>query len=160
MPCSSQPNGEFARAPTWIFVWRQAPLGAGRMGKIYIGRENPFRAFAAGLATNDLLPLREAVDERRCREEAGAGTLAEAAAAYRPDPKFPGCGARGAWRDGPPPPASRGGAAAAAAAGSTPSRAPSSSAAESRSPHGPPSSGPCATTSPSSVQPRKASHES
>ena len=24
MPCSSQPNGEFARAPTRIFVWRQS----------------------------------------------------------------------------------------------------------------------------------------
>ena len=31
--------------------------------------------------------------------------LAEAAAAYRPDPKFPGCGGRGAWRDGSTAPA-------------------------------------------------------
>lgn len=28
------------------------------------------------------------------------GTLAEAATAYRPNPKCPGCSARGAWRDG------------------------------------------------------------
>ena len=54
----------------------------------------------------------------------------------------------------PPPPASRGGAAAAAAGGLTPSRAPSSSTAESRSPPGSPSSGSCATTCPSSARPR------
>ena len=42
-------------------------------------------------------PLREAVGERRCREEVGVDSFAEAAAAYGPDPKCPGCGA---WREG------------------------------------------------------------
>lgn len=70
------------------------------MGQIHMGRANPFRALVAGLTADEFLLLREAVDERRCRDEVGVGTLAEAAAAYRPDPKCPGCGARGAWRDG------------------------------------------------------------
>ena len=38
--------------------------------------------------------------ERRCRDEVGVGTLAEAAAAHRPDLECSECGARGAWRDG------------------------------------------------------------
>lgn len=65
-----------------------------------MGRANPFRALVAGLSADEFLPLREAVDERRCRDEVGVGTLAEAAAAYRPDPGCPECGARGASRDG------------------------------------------------------------
>lgn len=67
------------------------------MGQIHMGRANPFRALVACLAAEVFLPLRKAVDERRCREEVGVGTLAEAAAAYGPDPKCSGCGA---WRDG------------------------------------------------------------
>ncbi|WP_147357350.1 IS1 family transposase [Collinsella sp. AM15-2] len=70
------------------------------MGQIHMGRANPFRALVAGLAADEFMLLREAVDERRCRDEVGVGTLAEAAAPYRPDPKCPGFGARGAWRDG------------------------------------------------------------
>lgn len=70
------------------------------MGQINIGKANPFRAFMAGLTADEFLLLREAVDERRCRDEVGVGTLAEAATAYRPDPECPGCGARGGWRDG------------------------------------------------------------
>ena len=65
-----------------------------------MGRANPFRALEAGLTADEFLLLGEAVDERRCREEVGVGTLAEAAEAYRPEPECPGCGARGAWRDG------------------------------------------------------------
>ena len=68
----------------------------GRMGQIHMGRANPFRALVACLAAEEFLPLSEAVDERRCREEVGVDSLAEAAAAYGPDPKCPGCGA---WRD-------------------------------------------------------------
>lgn len=64
----------------------------GRMGQIHMGRANPFRALVAGLTADEFLLLREAVDERRCREEVGE--------AYRPDPGCPGRGARGAWRDG------------------------------------------------------------
>ena len=57
----------------------------------------PFGALVAGLTADELLLLREAVDERRYRDEVGVGTLAEAAAAYQPDPGYPG---RGARRDG------------------------------------------------------------
>lgn len=60
------------------------------MGQIYMGRANPFRALEAGLTADEFLLLREAVDERRCRDEVSVGTLAEAAAAYRPDQKCPG----------------------------------------------------------------------
>lgn len=49
------------------------------MGQIHTGRANPFRALVAGLTADKLLLLREAVDERRCSDEVGAGTLAEAA---------------------------------------------------------------------------------
>lgn len=65
-----------------------------------MGRANPFGALVAGLTANELLLLREAVDEKRCSDEVGVGTLAEAAAACRPDPGCPECGARGTWRDG------------------------------------------------------------
>lgn len=41
-----------------------------------MGRANPFRALVAGLTADKLLLLREAVDERRCSDEVGAGTLA------------------------------------------------------------------------------------
>ena len=72
----------------------------GRMGQIHMGRANPFRALVAGLTADEFLLLREVVDKRRRREEVGVGTLAEAAAAYRPDPGCPECGAGGAWRNG------------------------------------------------------------
>ena len=65
-----------------------------------MGRASPFRALVAGLTADEFLLPREAVDERRCREEVGVGTLAEDAEAHRPDPGCPGRGARGAWRDG------------------------------------------------------------
>lgn len=49
------------------------------MGQIDMGRANPFGALVAGLTANELLLLREAVDERHCSDEVGVGTLAEAA---------------------------------------------------------------------------------
>lgn len=49
------------------------------MGQIHMGRANPFRALVAGITADELLLLREAVDEKRCSDEVGAGTLAEAA---------------------------------------------------------------------------------
>lgn len=64
------------------------------MGQIYMGRANPFGAHAAGLTVDELLLLREAADERHRRDEVVVGTLAEATASYRPDPRCPGCGAR------------------------------------------------------------------
>ena len=69
------------------------------MGQIHMGRANPFRALVADLtadeflllgeAADEFLLLGEAVDERRCRDEVGVGTLAEAAEAYRAEPKCP-----------------------------------------------------------------------
>lgn len=82
--CGDNPSG-------WAF---------GQMGQIHMGRANTFGALVAGHAADEFLPLREAVDERRSREEVGVGTLAEAAAAYRPDPGRPECGAEGVWRNG------------------------------------------------------------
>lgn len=55
-----------------------------------MGRANSFRAIVAGLTADEFQLPREAVDERRCRDEIGLGTLAEAAAAYRTDPECPG----------------------------------------------------------------------
>lgn len=82
--CGDNPSG-------WAF---------GQMGQIHMGRANTFGALVAGHAADEFLPLREAVDERRSREEVGVGTLTEAAAAYRPDPGRPECGAEGVWRNG------------------------------------------------------------
>lgn len=47
------------------------------------------------LSADEFLLLRETVDERYCRDEVGVSTFAKAVAAYRPDPRFPGCVARG-----------------------------------------------------------------
>lgn len=82
-----------------------------------MGGANPFGALVAGLTADESLLPREAVDERRCRDEVGVGTLAEAAAAYRLT-----WGVQNAVRTAPggtgrPQPGSRGGAAAAAAGG-------------------------------------------
>lgn len=62
-----------------------------------MGRADPFGDPVAALTADEFLLPREAVDERRRRDEVGVDTLAEAAAAILPDPKCPGCGA---WRDG------------------------------------------------------------
>lgn len=62
-----------------------------------MGRANPFGELVAALTADEFLLPREAVDERRRRDEVGVDTLAETAAAFPPDPKCPGCGA---WRDG------------------------------------------------------------
>ena len=68
MSCSSQPNREFARAPTGSLIGDN-PSGCafGRMGQIHMGRVNPFRALVAGLTGDEILPPRKAVGERRCR---------------------------------------------------------------------------------------------
>lgn len=55
-----------------------------------MGRANPFGVLLAGLTADEFLLLREAVDERLSRDEVGFGTLAAAAAAYRPDQKCRG----------------------------------------------------------------------
>lgn len=148
------------RPPGSLFGDNPSGWAFGRMGQIHMGRANPFRALVAGLTADEFLPLREAVDERRSREEVGVGTLAEAAAAYRPDPGARSAAPGASGGTDRPRPGFQGGAAAAAAGGSPPPPAPSSNTAESRSPSGSPSSGSCAATFPSNMRPRKASHES
>lgn len=71
------------------------------MGQIHMGRESPFTAFVACFTAGQLPLLREVVDVRRYHDEVGVGTLTGAAAAYWLDPKCPGRGSRGVWRNGP-----------------------------------------------------------
>lgn len=49
MPCSSQPNGEFARTPTRIFVWRQSlRVGVRADGADPYGKSEPLRGARGG----------------------------------------------------------------------------------------------------------------
>lgn len=101
MLCSSQPNGEFTRAPTRIFVRRQSlRVGVRADGTDPYGKSEHLRGARGGPRRRRVPAAQEAVDERRSREEVGVGALAEAAAAYRPDPGHPECGAGGVWRNG------------------------------------------------------------
>lgn len=61
---------------------------------------NPFSGLVSSLPDDEFALLQTAVHERRCREEVGFGTFAEAAALYRPSPSCPHCGAEGALKDG------------------------------------------------------------
>lgn len=61
---------------------------------------NPFSDEVAAMPAGDFALLSAAVAERGCREELGFGTLAEAAALYRPDPPCPRCGSTAHHRDG------------------------------------------------------------
>ena len=63
-------------------------------------RENPFAGMVDGMSPEDFALLSCAVSERRCRDEIGFGSFADAAALYRPDPPCPSCGAGSPWRDG------------------------------------------------------------
>ena len=63
-------------------------------------RTNPCSGLVDGPSAGELDLLSAAVAERRLREEAGFGTLAEAAELYRPDPACPACGEASPWRDG------------------------------------------------------------
>ena len=93
MPCSFQPNRESAeRSPGSLFSVNPSGCAFRRTGQIHMGRANPFGALVAGLTVDEFLLLREAVDERRCREEDGVGTRPGSAAAYRPVPGRPECG--------------------------------------------------------------------
>ena len=62
--------------------------GVGRIGQIYMGRENPFGELVVVLTADEFLLLRKADDERRCRDEVGVGKLSENAVAYLPDPEY------------------------------------------------------------------------
>ena len=61
---------------------------------------NPCAVLAGPLTPAKLKGLSGAVEERRLRDEAGFGTLAEAAEMFRLPPPHPRCGASPAWRDG------------------------------------------------------------
>ena len=70
------------------------------MERVHMGRANPFEELVAGLTADEFLLPREAVDERRRRDEVGVDKLTEAAEAYGSEPGCPRCGARRVWRDG------------------------------------------------------------
>lgn len=61
---------------------------------------NAYSGSVSSLPAADFADLAAAVDERRCRDEHGFGTYAEAAAIYRPHPPCPRCGFPGTGRDG------------------------------------------------------------
>lgn len=107
----------------------------------------------AGLTAEEFQLLREAVDERRCRDGTGAGVHSEAGAPYRRTWIARGTALAAPGGTVSSLPTSRSGAAAVAAGGSPPPGAPSSSTAERRSPPGSPQSGSCAPSSPSSARP-------
>lgn len=65
-----------------------------------MGAENPYRELVGRLSADEFSQLRDAVNERSCRDELGVGTLAEAAVAFRPAPGCPRCGEASPWRDG------------------------------------------------------------
>ena len=62
--------------------------------------ESPFGGFVDGLSDDDFAMLFKAVAERRCRDEVGFGTFAEAAALHRPAPRCPECDSPSPFRDG------------------------------------------------------------
>lgn len=113
----------------------------------------PSGGVVAGLTAEEFQLLREAVDERRCRDGTGAGVHSEAGAPYRRTWNARGTALAAPGGTVSSLPASRSGAAAVAAGGSPPPGAPSSSTAERRSPPGSPQSGSCAPSSPSSARP-------
>ena len=63
-------------------------------------RENPFRTRIAEAGEQEIRQLEEAIAERRCREQTGFGTFAEAASEFRPHPCCPSCGSGRTKRDG------------------------------------------------------------
>ncbi len=63
-------------------------------------RANPYAGRVSALSREEFEQLQSAVAERRCREEYGFGTFAEAAAEYRPHPPCPSCGDGAPFKDG------------------------------------------------------------
>lgn len=86
MPCSSQPNREFARAPTRIFVWRQfLRVGVRADGADPHGKRESPGGLVAGLTADEFLLRGEVVDEWRCHDAAGR----TAGNKRLPDPRRP-----------------------------------------------------------------------
>ena len=67
---------------------------------IAMDQANPFSESVVGMSGDDFAMLERAVAERRCRDELGFGTFAEAATLFRPDPPCPSCGDPAPLRDG------------------------------------------------------------
>lgn len=65
-----------------------------------MAKANPFAGTVASLTDHDFALLAKAVNERRCREEVGFGTFAEATALFRPNPCCPSCGRPAPFKDG------------------------------------------------------------
>ena len=63
-------------------------------------RANPYAGRVNALSRKEFEQLQSAVAERRCREEHGFGTFAEAAAEYRANPPCPSCGDPNPFKDG------------------------------------------------------------
>lgn len=63
-------------------------------------KRNAYTAFVDALTEDEFDGLLAAVSERRCREEHGFGTFAEAAELYRPEPSCPNCGLPRPFKDG------------------------------------------------------------
>lgn len=61
---------------------------------------NPYEGFVSSLDADEFRSLASAVAERKCRDEHGFGTFAEAAALYRPAPSCPRCGFPSPGKDG------------------------------------------------------------
>lgn len=64
---------------------------------------NPYMGMVSSLNSNDFNALCLAVEQRKCRERIGVGTLDEAAKLWKPDPKCPNCSFPDATRDGKTP---------------------------------------------------------
>ena len=87
--------------PGSLFGDGSAGWPPGRSGIVRIMvRENPFRTRIAEAEEQEVRQLEEAIAERRCREQTGFGTFAEAASEFRPHPCCPSCGSARTKRDG------------------------------------------------------------
>lgn len=81
----------FGDVPGWMAVWADW---------ISVTAISSYAGLVSSLDACDLDLLKAAVDERRCREAVGAGTLSEAAELRRPHPPCPPCGLPDCSRDG------------------------------------------------------------
>lgn len=100
MLCSSQPNREFARAPTRFFVWRQSLRVDVRMdGTDQYGKREPLLG-ARGGPDRRRIPAAQRSRRRKALPRRGRRWLARRGRrALSPDLECPRYRARGAWRD-------------------------------------------------------------
>lgn len=98
---SSQPNGEFARVPTRIFIWRQSFRVSVRADGIdSYGKSESLRG-ARGGPDRRRVPAAQRNRRREALPRRGRSRHARRGRNGLSDgPECPGCGARVAWRDG------------------------------------------------------------